>query len=151
VSPALLAAIDTGALLALASPNDQHHEEAVRIARAWVRRGGRWVGTTLVLAELHGHLLGHLDPAGARRLLRAVTEDPVYEWQDVGVEAVQAAASEWLERYPDQRFSLTDAVTFDLMRREKIRAAFAFDADFVTAGFERLTDRGDGPGAEAGR
>lgn len=136
MSPALRAAIDTGALLALASPADQHHEEAVRIARDWVRRGGRWVGSTLVLAELHGHLLRHLGPAGARNLVRAVTDDPVYEWQEAGVESVRAALSAWLGRYPDQRFSLTDAVTFDLMQREKMRAAFAFDPDFLTAGFE---------------
>lgn len=139
MSPVLLAAIDTGALLALASPADQYHDEAVRIARGWVRRGGRWIGTTLVLAELHGHMLRRLGPARARTLLRAVTEDPVYEWQDVGVDEVRAATGEWLERYPDQRFSLTDAVTFELMRRGKVRAAFAFDADFVTAGFDRLT------------
>lgn len=135
MSPALRAAIDTGALLALASPADQHHEEAVRIARDWVRRGGRWIGSTLVLAELHGHLLRRLGPAGARTLLQAVTDDPVYEWEDFGVESVRSAVSAWLVRYPNQRFSLTDAVTFELMRREKLRAAFAFDQDFLTAGF----------------
>ncbi|MEP6780826.1 MAG: hypothetical protein ABJC26_13105 [Gemmatimonadaceae bacterium] len=38
----------------------------------------------------------------------------------------------------DERFSLTDAVTLELMRRERITRAFAFDQDFSTAGFALL-------------
>src|SRR5688572_21454187 len=49
------AAIDTGALLALASSRDQYHEQAVAIERRFRRSGGRWVGTVLVLAELQAH------------------------------------------------------------------------------------------------
>jgi len=30
-------------------------------------------------------------------------------------------------------------VSFELMRREKVAVAFAFDRDFVTAGFDLLT------------
>jgi len=48
------AAMDTGALLALASPRDQYHTRAVETATAHLRSGGRWVGSVLVLAELHG-------------------------------------------------------------------------------------------------
>jgi len=44
----------------------------------------------------------------------------------------------WLGRFSDQRFSLTDAVSFEVMRREQISRAFAFDQHFVTAGFELL-------------
>ena len=45
---------------------------------------------------------------------------------------------QWLTRFADQAFSLTDAVTFELMRRERLAAAFAYDKDFVTAAFELL-------------
>ena len=48
------------------------------------------------------------------------------------------ALDSWIGRFADQRLSLTDAVTFELMRREKLTHAFAFDADFVTAGFALL-------------
>lgn len=54
------------------------------------------------------------------------------------VSLVRAALSGWLERFADQRFSLTDAVSFEVMRRQRLTAAFAFDADFRTAGFEPL-------------
>jgi predicted nucleic acid-binding protein len=49
---------------------------------------------------------------------------------------VRGAVERWMAGYSDQRFSLTDAVTFELMRRERIARAFAFDQDFATAGFE---------------
>ncbi len=132
------AAIDTGALLALANPRDQYHSLAVATAREFVKRGGRWVGTILVLAELHGHLLRWRGPAVARQLIEAVRRDPAYDWREVDLDLLDAAMSEWLERFGDQRFSLTDAVTFALMRRERIKTAFAFDQDFRTAGFTLL-------------
>jgi predicted nucleic acid-binding protein len=133
-------AVDTGALLAIANPRDQYHEVAVATARRYVKRGGRWVGTVLVLAELHGHLLRWRGAAVARQVVAAVRRDPAYDWRPVDLDLVDAATSEWLERFSDQQFSLTDAVTFALMRRERIRTAFAFDRDFRTAGFTLLGD-----------
>jgi predicted nucleic acid-binding protein len=132
------AAIDTSALLALASSRDQYHATAAATEARFRKRGGRWIGTTLVLAELHGHLLRRLDPAGARRILTAVIADPAFDWRDASRELTSSAVDRWLAGYADQRFSLTDAVTFELMRRERITQAFAFDQDFVTAGFELL-------------
>ena len=129
------AAIDTGALLALANPRDQYHARAVETARRFVERGGRWTGSVLVLAELHGHLLRWRGPAVARQVLAAVRRDPAYEWREVDLDLLDAALGDWLDRFHDQRFSLTDAVTFALMRRERLTTAFAFDRDFVTAGF----------------
>lgn len=133
------AAIDTGALLALANPRDQYHDEAVSIARRYLERGGRWTGTVLVLAELHGHLLRWRGPVVAREVVAAVRRDPAYDWLPVDTGLLDTAMEEWLARFTDQPFSLTDAVTFAVMRREKLQLAFAFDHDFQTAGFGLLT------------
>ncbi len=100
--------------------------------------GGRWVGTTLVLAELHGHLLHRRGPEVARAVLSDLLEDPAYEWAEVSAGLVRQALSDWLLRFRDQEFSLTDAVSFTLMRKARIDSAFAFDTDFVTAGFGLL-------------
>jgi predicted nucleic acid-binding protein len=43
-----------------------------------------------------------------------------------------------LDRFGDQRFSLTNAVSFEVMRRLRLSRAFAFDHHFVVAGFEPL-------------
>lgn len=96
------------------------------------------IGTTLVLAEFHTLALHRQGIAAARDGLRRLSEDPGYEWRDVSVDLVRDATAAWLVRFADQTFSLTDAVSFEIMRREKIDAAFAFDRHFITAGFELL-------------
>ncbi|MGH7525536.1 MAG: type II toxin-antitoxin system VapC family toxin [Gemmatimonadales bacterium] len=132
------ALIDTGALLAVANPRDQYHGRAVEAGRRFLAGGGRWLGTSLVLAEFHAHILRWRGPRDARELVRAVLADPAYEWVDVSVELIEVAVSGWLERYHDQRFSLTAAVSFEVMRRERVATAFAFDEDFRTAGYALL-------------
>lgn len=128
--------VDTGALLALASPSDQCHAAAVRTARGLTKDGATLVGTTLILGELHTLLLYRRDAETARRVVAAVLDDPAYEWLETTAELAREATAAWLERFADQRFTLTDAVSFEVMRRAKLKAAFAFDQHFVTAGFE---------------
>lgn len=133
------ALIDTSALLALANPRDQYHEQAVSIGHRVVRSGNKMVGTVLVLAEFHAHFLYLTDPARARAITTGLLNDPVYEWRDVSAELLTAAVSGWLDRFHDQAFSLADAVSFEMMSREGIELAFAFDKHFRTAGFRTLT------------
>lgn len=133
--PTPRASIDTGALLALASPRDQYHARAVAIAKRHLARGGRWVGSILVLSELHGHLLRWREPRIAHRVLDAVRRDAAYEWVGVDDGLLDAATSNWLLRFADHRLSLSDAVTCELMARERLDCVFAFDQDFVMAGF----------------
>jgi predicted nucleic acid-binding protein len=132
------AAVGTGALLALASSRDQYHARAVRTAERFRERGGRWVGSLFVIAELHGHLLKRLGPAPARRVVDAVLGDPIFDWRDAGAELVREATARWIDRFADQAFSMTDAVTFELMRRERINHAFAYDRHFTVAGYQLL-------------
>ncbi len=129
---------DTSALLALAARDDQYHQRAHHIAAGFIAAGGQLVGTALILAELHTLLLRRTEPIVARSALTALLGDPAYQWLDVPVTLEQAATDSWLARFADRHFSLTDAVSFEVMRRERIRHAFAFDQDFVTAGFELL-------------
>jgi predicted nucleic acid-binding protein len=130
--------VDTGALLAVANPRDQYHERAVTLGRRFLAQGGRWVGTTLVLAELHGHLLQRRGAATADVHLGRLLDDPAYEWVDATVELVSEAKARWLERFRDQAFSLTDAVSFEVMRRMRLTTAYAFDHHFEVAGFALL-------------
>lgn len=132
------ALVDTGALLAVANPRDQHHDEAVAIGRRFLATGGRWVGTTLVLAELHGHLLHRRGPEVAREHLERLMADPAHEWLDTSTELIGEAVERWMRRFRDQRFSLADAVSFEVMRRLDLTTAFAFDHHFEVAGYRRL-------------
>jgi len=124
--------------LALAYPLDQYHRVAVKIGREHRAGGGRFVGTSLVISELYTLLLHRRGPEDARRVVGALLSDPFHEWVDVTAELARSALNGWLERFADQRFTLCDAVSFEVMRRQRLTTAFAFDDDFVTAGFALL-------------
>lgn len=100
--------------------------------------GGRFVGTTLVLGELHSHLLYLRGGEEARSTVLNLMDDPINEWAEVTEDLTRDSVLRWLNRFPDQRFSLIDAVSFEVMRRERLTTAFAFDRHFEVAGFELL-------------
>ncbi len=130
--------VDTSALLALAHRQDQYHAKAVTIARRFLASGGRFVATPLILAELQGLLLYRQGPEVARSVTAALLADPGYQWLPVDAGLMAAATGGWLERFSDQRLTLCDAVSFESMRRERIKSAFAFDQHFELAGFKVL-------------
>lgn len=130
--------VDTSALLALANARDQYHARAVRAARAHEATGGRYVGNMAVLAEFHAHLMYIRGPGQAREAIRQLLADPAHEWLAVSPDIVHHALTGWLAKFPDQRLSLTDAISFEIMRRGRVTHAFAFDRHFETAGFKLI-------------
>ena len=50
-------------------------------------------------------------------------------------ESIDERAWTWLRRHDERPYSYVDATSFEIMRRERIAEAFAFDNDFTTAGF----------------
>ena len=108
------------------------------IAERHLGSGGQFVGTTLILAEFHSHLLYLRGHSAARVAVSALLDDPVHEWLPVSSDLERDAIGRWLARFSDQEFSLTDAVSFEVMRRNRMTHAFAFDRHFAIAGFELL-------------
>ena len=48
------------------------------------------------------------------------------------------AFSDWIHEFPDQAFTLTDAVSFATMRANGVDTAFIYDRHFAIAGFGAL-------------
>ena len=129
---------DTSGWLPVYTSNEAHHEKAVKVWAGLLKHGARVVTTNLVAAELHAFIARRRGPAAALEFLDLLHTDPAYEVRYVDRDLEAAATDRWLRPYRDQRFSLTDAVSFEVMRREGIRSALALDRHFVVAGFELL-------------
>jgi hypothetical protein len=130
--------LDTSGWLAAISRREATHERARTAYTDQVRGGGTLVTTALVVAEMHVLLLELGGPAAALKFLDGVAADPTHEVVDVERDLRLAGIERWLRRFADQEFSLTDAVSFEVMRRRKLRRALALDRHFLAAGFELL-------------
>lgn len=129
--------VDTSAWYPLADRSHPDHAALLEALTGRLHEGARVVTTNLVIAETHALLLRRGGREVALRFLGEVRSDPiVVETSTAEVEA--RAAAEWLVRYEDQTFTLTDAVSFVVMADRGIREALALDRHFATAGFVRL-------------
>lgn len=105
-----------------------------RVLRDAVKHRKRIVTTNLVIAETHALIMRRIHRAAALAFLREVVRAPnIVVTSTAEYEA--AAQRDWLDRYDDQDFSLTDAVSFAVMGERGIREALALDHHFVIAGF----------------
>jgi predicted nucleic acid-binding protein len=129
--------LDAGYLIALEPARDQHHDAAVRHWQEFVHSRRALITTSFVLDEVityfnsrdhHGKAVQIGTRFLASSAVRLVHVD----------ENLFRAAFAYLQQRADKRYSLTDCVSFVVMRQLGIREALAFDAHFEQAGFARL-------------
>lgn len=130
--------VDTGAWLAAFHRRDQYHAQAARELGRLRAERARLVVTDLILAELHLHLVHGFGQGRAAAHIKPLMADPSIEQVFVDDELQSAAFADWIDRFGDQAFTLTDAVSFAVMRARGIGAAFTFDRHFQIAGFDTL-------------
>ena len=130
--------LDTSAWLASVDPRQAQHADAQEERLALVASGDRLVTTHLVVAELHAMVTRDRGPRAGLQLLDEIDADPRYTVLAVDLGLHEAAVDHWLRVFRDQPFSLCDAVSFEVMRREHIARAFTLDQHFAVAGYEVL-------------
>jgi predicted nucleic acid-binding protein len=127
--------VDSGAWIALAVVRDPYH---ARAKETWERlhgTGARLHTSIPVVMET----FTFLDRATAREVALAWREslETVPRLKVLPCTARDLTlAWPYFERRDLHKLSMTDAVSFVLMRQRKIRTAFAFDAHFAAAGFQ---------------
>jgi len=124
---------DSSATLALLDADDSDHERAAVAAEHLAVERWRGFVTNHVQVETHALLLHKLGRSIARHWLLAG-----------GLPVLRAAprdeerAREIVARYADKDWSLCDAISFAVMERHRVRAAFSFDRHFLQYGKFRV-------------
>ena len=122
--------IDTSALFALLSESDSHHREATAALPALARTGDL-VTHNYVVVETTALVGGRLGRTALRALHERLLPPIPVTWVDESTHAAAISAL-LVSKGP----SFVDLISFELMRREQIDRAFAFDNDFADRGFE---------------
>ena len=126
--------VDSGAFIALWLAQDGKHPDAVA---AWDRlaaeRDRMWT-SNFVLDEVMTYLGRRAGGRFAAERGRNILSSEVLTMLRPDLEDEKAALV-LLEKFSDQGVGFTDAISFALMRRHRIRRAFTFDAHFARAGF----------------
>lgn len=128
--------LDTSAWVSAAVCTQTHHAIANAAYVSAVRQGYRIVTTPMVLGESHALFLKLIGPEKARAAIGAVQRDPTHVVLPVDADLIASAAERWIDGHSDQQFSLCDAVSFEIMKREGIVRALSVDKHFLAAGFE---------------
>lgn len=117
------------------SPGEARHAEALAAYREWIEGHVPLVTTNLVVAEMQILLTRYRGGTEGLRFLDSLYQDPTHTVVFVDRTTERAAVNRWLRRFHDQRLSLADAVSFEVMRSRKLRYALALDEHFAMAGF----------------
>jgi len=125
--------VDTSALIALFLPDERNHQDAARFGRR--KPEPRFVLTELILAELATRLRVRAGAEQAVEVARDVLRSDRYQLVFTDPELLDGGLAK-MTRFRDKRLSLTDCVSFELMEKLGLRAAFTFDRDFRDCGFD---------------
>jgi predicted nucleic acid-binding protein len=124
--------VDTSALLALLDEDDLHHREAAATFRSLIETV-ELVTHNYVQLETLAIARRRLGAAAVAQLTDGLLPTIRTVWVDEPLHQVALAAN----RGGRGAVSLVDRVSFEVMRREGIDVAFAFDRDFEAEGFGR--------------
>ena len=129
--------LDANFVIALEVSDDQHHQEAVLYWKTLIETPFSLVTTSYVLDEIVTFLNSRRQHAKAlgvgNNLLTASNINLVHV-----EEALFHEGWQYFEQHADKTFSLTDCISFVLMKRLEITQALTFDKHFTQAGFVKL-------------
>jgi len=129
--------VDSGAWIALALVRDAYHERARAGWEVLGRARARLLSSVPVVLETFTYLDRHVSREVAHRWRSSLGSVPRFDI--VGCSPGDLVeAWQFLERKDLHKLSAIDATSFVLMRRHRVRTAFAFDTHFTTAGFRLL-------------
>jgi uncharacterized protein len=130
--------IDTSYLIAVEYANDQKHREALKHWRSLSKKPSLHIVTTSyvfdeVITFLNDRRLHSKAVEVGRMLLSSRTVNLVHVDEELFYDAWS-----FFQKRKDKQYSMTDCVSFVLMKRLEIKQALTFDRHFKQAGFVKL-------------
>ena len=129
--------IDTGAFYARYVVKDQYHEEAQALWQRVQQEKLACLTSNLVLAEFITLIAYRFGSSAALASAREIYDSHAIEIHRPMLEE-EMRGLDFIARFPDQKISMTDAVSFAVMEKREFAAAFTFDGHFEIAGFKRF-------------
>jgi len=129
----MIAFVDTSAFPAMLNRGDENHPKARPIWQALVEENAGLFCTSYVLLETMSPVQHRLGMEAVRVFSEDVVPLLTVEWISMEIHQARMAALLTAGR---RNLSLTDCVSFEVMRRRGIRKVFAFDRHFPEQGFE---------------
>ncbi len=129
--------LDTSYAVALATPRDRHHPQAVELAEQLERREARIVTTRAVILEIGNSLSKIRFRSQGIALLESLESDPRVEIVPLSEDLWQRGF-ELFRRRPDKEWSLVDCLSFVAMQDRRIQDSLTTDDHFEQAGFRAL-------------
>ena len=129
--------LDTGYALALELSNDQTHLAASKHWRSIKKRRPPLVTTSYVFEEVVTYFNSRGYHTKAVEVGNRLLTSPSVQFVQVD-EGLFREGWHYFQQHQDKDYSLTDCISFVVMKRFKIETAFAFDQHFVQAGFKKV-------------
>lgn len=123
--------------IALVSTADQHHPAAAKIAATLKAKPVRLLTTRAVLLEIGNALAKPQFRSVATDLLKSFERDPRVEIVSLD-DALYQRGFELFDSRTDKAWSLTDCISFVVMRERGLTEALTSDQHFEQAGFTAL-------------
>jgi predicted nucleic acid-binding protein len=127
--------VDTSFWVGLHNGRDHRHEPAAALLEA--HAGAPLLTTDQVRGETWTFLRRRGGHRAADAFLDVLEASPRVSVEQVTPDD-QGLALAWLRQHEEREYSFVDATSFAVMRRRRLREAFAFDGDFAAAGFVEL-------------
>lgn len=127
--------LDTSFLIAQAAEDDQHHEIARLSWKGLAAAPPTLVATDYILCEVVASFQNRHDHEKAVTLGEFLRDSPEITFILVDRDLLEESWKFLVDR-PDKEYSLTDCVSFVLMRHLGISTALTFDRHFVQDGFQ---------------
>ena len=129
--------LDTGFLIALELSGDHHHKSAATFWKNFSLASEPLVTTSYVIDETHTFFNSRGFKAKAVEIGDRLMSSRVVTVVHVD-HALFREGFEFFRQHADKRYSLTDCISFAVMRKQTNKQALTFDRHFTQAGFEQI-------------